>query len=115
MLVCARVCARSRGEWSQVISGVVTLGCLSPRPRLCAPVGVQACACVRVLSACARLRAPVCARFLYAGARVLVGAGMVWCGAGVGVVAVLGHTSFSLSLGAAVPLIPLFLFVSVSL
>ena len=48
------VCARSRGGWSQVISGVVTLGRLSPRPRLCAPVGacrrVRACACVRARS-----------------------------------------------------------------
>ena len=49
----ARSVARSgvfQGWWSQVVSGVVTLGCLSPRPRLCAPV-----------RACSPVCAPVCA------------------------------------------------------
>ena len=34
--VCS-VCARALGGWSQVISGVVTLGCLSPRPARAPP------------------------------------------------------------------------------
>ena len=48
-----------RGWWSQVVSGVVTLGCLSPRPRLHAPVGacVPVCACVH---ACACVQACAC-------------------------------------------------------
>jgi hypothetical protein len=41
------VCSCSRGWWSQVISGVVTLGCLSPRPRVHAPVGACAPVCTR--------------------------------------------------------------------
>ena len=65
---CVLVCARSMGWWSQVVSGVVTLGCLSPRPRLCAPVG-----------ACRRVQACV-----YAGVRLCVCArvpiGVVWRG-----------------------------------
>ena len=45
--------------WSQVVSGVVTLGCLSSRPRVHAPVGAcgRACVCVRV---CLRVPARVC-------------------------------------------------------
>ena len=86
--VCARYMAGARagarGWWSQVVSGVVTLGCLSPRPRLCAPVGacspVQACVCACVrLCACAG----VCA-FCVGGVCVLcrfcVG-GVLACGA----------------------------------
>ena len=57
--------------WSQVVSGVVTLVCLSPRPRLCAPVG-----------GCTRVHVPlggVCSLFArWCG--VVVGAGVVWCG-----------------------------------
>ena len=61
--------------WSQVVSGVVTLGCLSPRPRLHAPVG--ACACVHAcVCVCRRVRA-----FFVGGVYVVwwsvVGAGVV--------------------------------------
>ena len=76
------VCARSmggcrggyRGEWSQVVSGVVTLGCLSPRPRLCAPVGACLPVCAPVC-ACAGVCAGVCGCVC-----VLIGGVCTWCG-----------------------------------
>lgn len=72
---CVLVCARSRGLvqglWSQVVSGVVTLGCLSPRPRLRAPVRPYFVR-VRARARLERVRACVC---------VLLGGGVpvVWC------------------------------------
>ena len=59
----------SQGGWSQVVSGVVTLGCLSPRPRLCAPVGACAPVC-RCVCACVRLCVCTC---------VPIGGGVQWC------------------------------------
>lgn len=90
------------GRWSQVVSGVVTLGCLSPRPRVHAPVlPVRLCVrgCARVcrrVYACVRLCACVCVRVCVPVGGVQRGVGVVcWrCGAA-------GYTSFSfyLSLG----------------
>ena len=59
--VCTRCVLVLKGWWSQVVSGVVTLGCLSPRPRLCAPVGACRRALVRASSfarACASSTRP---------------------------------------------------------
>ena len=90
--------------WSQVVSGVVTLGCLSPRPRVHAPVlPVRLCACGCACGcACVHACACGCVR-VCAGVCVPVGVPVggvyaVWrCGVVWWVVA---HTSFSLYLSA---------------
>ena len=92
--------ARSRGGWSQVISGVVTLGRLSPRPRARAPVRPYFVR-VRVRArGIERVRAWVraCALLLGGVGGVALGVGVVWCRCG-GVVW-WRHTFFSFYLSS---------------
>ena len=98
------VCSLYR--WSQVVSGVVTLGCLSPRPRLCAPVGGCTCVCRRVcrrvcvhVGGVAVVWRPVasCGGGVWFGTVVLAYLFCSWCAGGGGAslfTSVCCHTSF---------------------